>query len=169
MAKKARYIVKYRRKREGKTNYRRRLELLKSGRHRLVIRPSNKYIGLQIVKYDPDGDLIIAASHSNELKKFGWKFSMGNIPAAYLAGLLCGYRGVSKGVKDAVLDLGLYPSLSGSRIYTALNGVVDAKLNVPHDPSIFPDEARVMGEHISADVSKNFNETKKSIIDSISK
>ena len=41
MARKAAYVVPYRRKREGKTDYKGRMNLLKSETTRLVVRPSN--------------------------------------------------------------------------------------------------------------------------------
>ena len=50
MATGAKYVVQYRRKRELRTNYRKRLNLLKSGLTRLIARPSNKHLVLQLCK-----------------------------------------------------------------------------------------------------------------------
>jgi len=160
MAKGPNYIVGYRRKREGKTNYKRRLNLLKSGRSRLVVRKSSKHITAQIVDYRDEGDIIIASSHSSELKKIGWTHSSGNVPASYLTGLLCGLRGKSKGVKKAQLDIGLNPSVKGSRIYSTLKGVQDAGIDISADEIIIPPEGRIGGKHI-ADYRKNDSITKE--------
>ena len=46
MAKGKRYSVKFRRRREGKTNYKKRLAFVKSDLPRLVVRRSNKYLNL---------------------------------------------------------------------------------------------------------------------------
>ena len=44
MATGPRYAVKFRRRREGKTDYKKRLNLLKSELPRFIVRISNKYI-----------------------------------------------------------------------------------------------------------------------------
>jgi len=149
MAKGPRYAVKFKRKRQGKTNYKKRLALLKSGFPRFVVRKSNKYIYVQIIEYDPKGDKTICQAHSAELKKFGWNRSAKSLPAAYLAGLLAGKRALKKGIKKALLDSGLYTLTPNCRIYAALKGAIDAGLNIPHSPKILPDEARLKGEHIA--------------------
>lgn len=141
------YTVKLHRKLEGKTNYKRRLGLLKSRKTRLVIRKSLNNIILQFINFDVSGDKIIMSTNSHELKKYKWKFSFGNMPASYLTGYLCGIRAKSKGIKEAVLDLGL--QVPGGRLYAALKGVLDAGINIPHSKEIIPDEKRIYGLHIS--------------------
>lgn len=154
MAKNAIYTVKYRRKREGKTHYKKRLEYLKSGEDRLVIRKSNTQVILQIVRYMQDGDKIITTFQSKNLEKLGWKFSKKSLPACYLAGLQLGKLAQSKGSKSAILDLGLQTPMSGSRLYAALKGVVDSGFHVPSSSEIFPDANRLSGKHIP-DAEKN--------------
>jgi large subunit ribosomal protein L18 len=148
MARKAAYVVPYRRKREGKTDYKGRMNLLKSETTRLVVRPSNKHMTVQLVDYRKEGDLVVSMAHSKELAEFGWNYSTSNLPAAYLTGMLCGLRGAKKGVKTAILDIGLFPSIAGSKTYAALKGAIDAGLKIPADAVIFPNEKRVTGEHI---------------------
>jgi len=63
-----RRTVPYRRKREGKTNYKKRLEYLKSKQLRLVIRKTNKHMILQIVQYHPDGDKVLLGVSSKKLE-----------------------------------------------------------------------------------------------------
>ena len=142
--------VPVRRKREGKTDYRKRMALLMSGKPRLVIRASLANIHLQIVSYQPQGDVVMASADSKELAKLGYGFNRGNIPAAYLTGLLLGRKAQKKGITEAILDLGLQTHHAGSRIYAALKGVIDAGVSVPASPAIFPPKERLMGGHIES-------------------
>ena len=144
------YRVKFRRRREGKTNYYRRKRLLLSKRPRLVVRKTNTNTIVQVVNATVVGDATVASAVSAELSKHGWLAGTGNVPAAYLTGFLAGLRAKSRGVKEAVLDVGLNPPVKGSRIYAALKGAIDAGLDVPHDPEVLPDESRISGEHIVA-------------------
>ncbi|MBY8996470.1 MAG: 50S ribosomal protein L18 [Candidatus Thorarchaeota archaeon] len=144
------YRVKFRRRREGKTNYYRRRRLLLSRRPRLVVRKTNTSTIVQIVTASVVGDSTVASAISTELGDHGWTAGTGNIPAAYLTGFLVGLRAKNRGVKDAILDVGLNPPVKGSRVYAALKGAVDAGLDVPHSPEVLPDESRITGEHIVA-------------------
>jgi len=149
MAKNARYCVPYRRKREGKTNYRKRKALVISGKLRLIVRGSLKNIIVQVAEAKPKGDIILVSAHSRELyRKFGWKAPRGNLPAAYLTGLLCGLRAISQGVNEAILDIGLHSPSKGSRVFAVLKGFLDAGVKVPHSKDILPLESRIKGEHI---------------------
>ncbi len=150
MARSGRYKVKFRRRREGKTNYKKRLALLKSGKLRVVIRRTNRYIIVQFMKFKPEGDEVVAQAYSKELNKFGWIYGSKNLPAAYLTGYLAGLRAKSKGINETVLDIGRFPSTKGSKIYAALKGVLDAGIEVPHSPDILPSEERIKGEHIAS-------------------
>jgi len=145
-----RYRVPWRRRREGKTNYRRRLALIRSGKPRLVVRKTLNYIIVQVVEPAIEGDRIIAAAHSRELvKKYGWKGGTKNTSAAYLTGLLAAYRARLNGVEEAVLDIGLQDPVPGARVFAALKGALDAGLNIPHSEDILPSWERIRGEHIS--------------------
>lgn len=150
MAKNARYCVPYRRRREGKTNYQKRKALILSGKPRLVVRGSLKNIVVQIITAKPGGDEVLVSAHSRELlKKFGWRAPRGNLPTAYLTGLLCGLKAKAKGLKEAVLDIGLHSPTKGARVFAALKGVLDAGLNVPRGEEKLPDEERIRGLHIA--------------------
>ncbi len=144
------YKVKFRRRREGKTDYYRRARLLRSGLPRLVVRKTNTRVIAQVITAHPVGDRTVASAVSSELAGYGWTAGTGNLPAAYLTGLLVGLRARARGVERAILDVGLHPPVRGSKVYAALKGAVDAGLEVPHDPSVLPDEARLNGEHIVA-------------------
>lgn len=150
MATKNSYKSPHRRRAEGKTDYKKRLGLIRSEKVRLVIRKSLDNIVVQFVAYKKEGDVIKACATSEMLKKLGWKASGGNIPAAYLTGLAAGILAKKAGVKEAVLDLGLQRSTKGSRLYAALKGALDAGVSVPHDAKILPDEKRISGQHIAS-------------------
>jgi large subunit ribosomal protein L18 len=141
--------IQYRRKRQAKTNYKKRLALLKSGKNRLVIRTSLKTITMQIVEYTPDGDKVVVSATSGELKKMGWKMHKANMPSAYLTGLLLGTKAKKQKVKDAVLDLGLQIPRKGGKLYAALKGFIDAGMEMKHDAEALPSDERVAGNHIA--------------------
>lgn len=148
MARNNTYTVKFRRRRQGITDYRNRLKLLKSQKPRLVIRKSLNNILAQIITYNMKGDEVILSAHSDELKKFGWNANKGNLPSAYLVGLLIGKKAIQNNIKSAILDVGSVVSTKGSRLYSALKGAVDGGLIVPHAKEILPDESRIKGRHI---------------------
>jgi large subunit ribosomal protein L18 len=107
-----------------------------------------KNVGAQIVVAKPQGDEVLVSSHSSELKKYGWKAPTGNIPSAYLTGLICGLKAKKNGVTKAVLDIGLAAPTKGSRLFAALSGVLDAGVEVPYDEAKIVKE-RTKGEHIA--------------------
>lgn len=150
MAKGPSYNVPFRRRREGKTDYRQRKKLIISKLPRLVVRKTGRNIITQLVRATVIGDIVMVSAHSRELrKKYGWLGSLNNLPAAYLTGLLCGLRAAAKGVEKAILDIGLHTPSKGARVFAAMKGFVDAGVEVPHDESILPDESRIRGEHIA--------------------
>ena len=156
MARGSTYRVPPRRRREGKTDYQARKALVLSGTPRLVARSTVKNVVAQIIVAKPHGDEVLAAAHSKELKKYGWKAPTGNVPAAYLTGLLCGLKAKAKGVAEAVLDIGLVAPTKGAKVFAALSGVLDAGVEVPHDEEKLVKE-RTEGAHI-AEYGKSLSE-----------
>ena len=59
----------------------------------------------QIVEYHPEGDKVLVSACATELKKFGWNAHTGNIPAAYLTGVLLGVRAKKKKVTNVVQEI----------------------------------------------------------------
>ena len=150
MATGPRYRVPFRRRREGKTNYRSRRALVLSRVPRVVVRLSLKHIRIQIIEAEAIGDKVVVSTHSRELtKKYGWLSNCGNVPSAYLSGLLCGYKALANGVEKAFLDVGLHIPSKGTRIFAALKGVVDAGVEVPHSEDIIPAENIINGSQIA--------------------
>lgn len=158
------YKVPFRRRREFKTNFRYRLKLLKSGLPRAVVRKTLKHTTVQFVKYESEGDIIIASATSLELTKLGWNGSTANLPTAYLTGLLAGKRAMEKKIGNAVLDIGLNSPVRGSKIFASLRGILDAGVTIPHGDGIFPSEDRISGKHISESTSTEFGKLKSKIL-----
>jgi large subunit ribosomal protein L18 len=148
------YLKPLKRREEEKTNYSKRLALVKSGQARLVVRRALNSINVQLVVYEPEGDKVLASAKSTQLEKFGWPLHKGNTPAAYLTGMLCAKRGMKKGTKEAVLDIGLVTPVHGSVVFAALKGAIDAGLKVPVSDDAFPSKERISGKHIAEYASK---------------
>jgi len=144
-----RYRVPFRRRREGKTDYRKRLKLLKSGKPRLVVRISLNHVWAQVLRASSVGDMTLASAHSKQLEDFGWKGGTSNLASAYLVGLLCGQRAVKAGVKECVFDIGMNNPTKGAKIFAVLKGAIDAGLQIPHSGDPLPEEGRLKGQHIS--------------------
>lgn len=155
------YRVKFRRRREGRTNYYRRRRLLLSKQPRLVVRKTGTKTIVQFSEAQVTGDSTLASAASTELAPLGWKGGLGNLPAAYLTGLLAGRRARERKVSSAVLDIGLHPPIKGSKVFAALKGAIDAGLEIKHNPDVFPEEDRLTGKHI-VDTYNHFSGSKDS-------
>ncbi|XP_022758842.1 60S ribosomal protein L5-like [Durio zibethinus] len=94
-----RYQVKFKRRREGKTDYRARTRLINQDKnkyntpkYRLVARFSNKDIIAQVVHASIAGDIVLAAAYAHELPHYGLEVGLTNYAAAYCVGLLLARR-----------------------------------------------------------------------------
>merc|ERR1712125_57048 len=150
-----RFQVKYKRRREGKTDYYARKRLVTADKnkfatpkYRFVVRFTNKDIICQVISSKIKGDT--------------------NHAAAYCVGLLCARRLLkSKGLDSkfigteevtgefedcyvaneedeegcnafhALLDVGLKPTTLGSKIFGAMKGAFDGGLEIPHSNKRF--------------------------------
>ena len=164
MAKNAKFRVPFRRRREGKTDFRQRLGLLLSGKPRLVARKSLNNVIAQLMAYDEKGDVVLVSAHSRELVKMGYKGHCGNLPAVYLTGLLLGKKAVKEGAEEAILDKGLHRATKGAAIFAVLKGALDAGMDIPHGDEIIADEERLNGTHV-----KNYAESLKEDADAYKK
>jgi large subunit ribosomal protein L18 len=137
-----------RRRKEGKTDYKLRLGLLKSSEPRVVFRKTNRYVIGQIVSSEVAQDKILFGVSSKDLLSHGWpkdsEGSLKNIQACYLTGYLLGKK--SKGIKKAIFDFGLQRNIHKGRIYAFLKGVIDSGLHVAHNKDALPSNERIM-EH----------------------
>ncbi|CCW72260.1 unnamed protein product, partial [Phytomonas sp. Hart1] len=85
-----RFQVKYRRRREGKTDYHARRQMVLqdktkfgSQKYRLVVRITNKDIIAQVVQAKIVGDKVLMSAYSHELVAFGLEHGLTNYAAAY--------------------------------------------------------------------------------------
>lgn len=99
----SRYQVKYRRRREGKTDYQARRRLIlqdknkyNTPKYRLVVRFSNKNVIAQMVRAKIEGDFVYAAAYGTELTRYGIPVGHSNYAAAYAVGLLLARRTLAK-------------------------------------------------------------------------
>jgi len=98
-----RFQVKFKRRRQGVTDYYARKRLVtqeknkyNSPKYRLVVRISNKNITCQIAYARIEGDVILTAAYSHELPKYGVSVGLTNYSAAYCTGLLLARRLLKK-------------------------------------------------------------------------
>lgn len=143
------YRIPFRRRREGKTDYKARKALILSKLPRLVTRGSLKHMNVQIIQAKPVGDSVVVSAKSQELRNHGWKTTCGNLPSAYLTGLLCGKKALEKNIKKVILDVGLVQPTKEARIFASVKGIIDAGVEVPHNAGKLPSDDRVKGQHIA--------------------
>jgi len=159
-------VFRFNRRIRKQTDYKLRLRLLKSELTRAVIRRSNKNMLIQFVNYENNSDKILTSAKSVDLvKNFKLTINTGNLPSAYLTGLLAGKRLLKTGFKgEVIIDLGLQRSIYGSRLYAAVKGIVDSGVSVKVSDVVFPPEERLNGSHLSnKDANKIIEKTKKAI------
>jgi len=94
-----RYQVKFRRRREGKTDYFARKRLVvqnknkyNTPKYRLVTRFTNTDIITQVTYATIEGDKVVCAAYASELPRYGIKVGLTNYSAAYAVGLLLARR-----------------------------------------------------------------------------
>jgi large subunit ribosomal protein L18 len=163
MARGPRYKRSLRRRNDGKTDYHKRLKLLKSRKLRVTVRATNNHMRVQIIQSKLGGDKILVSAFSKELpSKFNWNANTGNIPASYLTGYLAGTRAKDKNIQEAIFDLGIF--YHRNRVLAACKGIIDSGISIPHREEFFPEELeeRIKGTHIE-DYAKNLksNEPEK--------
>jgi len=98
-----RFQVKFKRRREGRTDYFARKRLTtqdknkyNTPKYRLIVRFTNKDITCQIAYAKIEGDVIVCAAYAHELPRYGVKVGLTNYAAAYCTGLLVARRLLQK-------------------------------------------------------------------------
>merc|ERR1712136_161417 len=106
-----RYQVKYKRRRQGVTDYYARKRLVvqdknkyNTPKYRMIVRFTNKDIITQIAYARIEGDVIICAAYAHELPRYGVKVGLTNYAAAYCTGLLLARRLLNKFGLDSVYE-----------------------------------------------------------------
>ncbi|XP_044262345.1 60S ribosomal protein L5 [Tribolium madens] len=118
-----RFQVKFKRRRQGKTDYYARKRLIvqdknkyNTPKYRLIVRLSNRDITCQVAYSRIEGDKIVCAAYSHELPKYGVKVGLTNYAAAYCTGLLLARR--------------LLKQLGLDKLYTGTTEVTGDEYNV---------------------------------------
>ena len=159
--------VNKRRRRENKTDYLKRIKLLKGGNPRLVFRKTNRYILSQYITSKEAQDKIEIGVNSKELMSYGWpkqlEGSLKSIPAAYFTGFLIGKKITEKKLKNPIIDLGMNRAIHKTKIYAFIKGLIDSGVKIKHKKETFPEENRIIGKHMKKDFSKIFGEIKSKL------
>ena len=166
MAKGRNQRLRFKRRRNAETDYHRRSRMLRGGLPRAVVRVSNTQVTCQLVSYEPEGDRVLESITGKSLvdsHKWPSDASRKSVPACYLAGFAMATSAISNGHSKAILDIGLAASSHGNRAYSALKGMIDAGMEIPHSEEVLPSEERINGEHIGDGIAKAVAATKKSI------
>ncbi|KAK7860173.1 60s ribosomal protein l5 [Quercus suber] len=145
-----RFQVKFKRRREGKTDYRARVRLINQDKnkyntpkYRFVVRFTNKDITAQIISASIAGDLVLAAAYSHELPRYGLEVGLTNYAAAYCTGLLLARRVL----KTLEMDV----EYEGN-----VEGALDGGLDIPHSEKRFAGFGKGDGKHLDAEVHRKY-------------
>jgi large subunit ribosomal protein L18 len=156
-----------RRRKENKTDYLKRLKLLKSNSSRIVFRKTNKYIISQYVTSKEAQDKIELGINSKDLLKYGWpeesKTSIKSISASYLTGFLMGKNILNKKLKTPILDIGMIQNMHKTKVYGFIKGIIDSGVKIKCNEETFPSQERIEGKNMKKDFSKTFSEIKLKI------
>lgn len=138
-----------RRRKQSKTDYLKRMNLLKSEKKRIVFRKTNSYLIAQYVESDEAKDKIILGVNSKTLLDYGWqkeaKGSLKSIPAAYLMGYLIGKIIQDKKLEKPIIDFGMIRIKHKTKIFGFLKGVIDSGIEIDCKEEAFPEEERIKG------------------------
>ncbi|KAL2928829.1 60S ribosomal protein L5 [Bienertia sinuspersici] len=126
-----RYQVKFKRRRDGKTDYRARKRLINQDKnkyntpkYRLVVRFTNKDVIAQIISASIAGDIVLTSAYAHELPRYGLEVGLSNYAAAYCTGLLLARR--------VLKQLDLDQEYEGN-----VEGALDGGLDIPHSDKRF--------------------------------
>lgn len=152
---------------EAKTDYGKRLKLLKGDKPRLVFRRTNKYILAQYIVSQAAKDKVVKGISSLELTNYGWpkkmEGSLKSIPASYLTGYLIGKIIQKEKLETPIPDFGMLRMIHKTKSFAFLNGVIDSGIKIPCKKEAFPEKDRIVGKNLKEDFSKEFEKIKLSI------
>lgn len=160
----------FKRRRKGKTNYLKRMNLLKGNSPRIIFRKTNRYVVSQYVSSKNAQDKVEININSKHLEKYGWpkefSGSLKSIPSCYLTGFLIGKKILKEKKKTPLVDFGIMTPKHKTRPYAFLKGLIDAGIQIPNKPEnkkIFPGEERIKGKDLKKDFSNIFDKIKSNI------
>lgn len=157
--------IQKRRRRENKTDYLKRIKLLKSDKPRIVFRKTNRYILSQYVTSHEAQDRVVFSVNSKDLIKYGWpkdkEGSLKSLTASYMTGYLTGKEIHKRKAETPIIDFGMIKVMHKTKTFAFIKGLIDAGVKINCDKKDFPNEDRIKGEHLNAKIS--FNEIKSKI------
>ena len=152
------------RRKQSKTDYKRRLNLLKKDVPRLVFRKTNKNLIVQYILSEEAKDKVLFGFDSKILLKYGWpeefKGSLKSIPAAYFIGYLAGKKILKDKLKQPIVDVGMIRTIHKNKFYGFLKGLIDSGIKINCKQEAFPEEERIKGKNLKKDFSDKFEEIK---------
>jgi large subunit ribosomal protein L18 len=141
-----------RRRKENKTDYLKRLKLLKGEKPRIVFRKTNRFIISEYVVSKEAQDKVIIGFDSRKLNEYGWpknaQGSLKSTTASYFTGYLTGKTIIKQKLENPILDSGMNRVLHKNKIYAFLKGLIDAGIEINCKKEFFPEESRIKGEHL---------------------
>lgn len=156
-----------RRRLEQKTDYGKRLKLLKAEKPRMVFRKTNSAVIAQYVTSEEAQDTIVFGVTSKALLKHGWpenfKGSLKSIPASYLTGYLVATKIKKEGLEQPIVDFGMQRTLYKTKLFAFLKGLIDGGLEISCPEEAFPEEERLTGASMKEDFTKTFEAVKSKI------
>jgi large subunit ribosomal protein L18 len=145
---------------KNKTDYLKRLKLLKSSKPRVVFRKTNKYIVSQYIVSKAAQDEIVTEANSKKLLTLGWpeefEGSLKSIPASYLTGYLMGTLIKKEKMETPIVDFGMLRTIHKSKTFAFLNGMKDSGIEINCDKEFFPEKEKITGKNLKKDFSKFF-------------
>merc|ERR1712005_25673 len=142
-----RFQVKYKRRREGKTDYYARKRLVTQAKnkfatpkYRFVVRLTNKDIICQVVSSKIAGDICHCAAYAHELPRYGLKEKFQGeeeCTAEFEDCEIVNEDEDGPNAFHALLDVGLKPTTLGSKVFSAMEGAFDGGLEIPHSNKKF--------------------------------
>ncbi len=154
-----------RRRKENKTDYLKRLKLLKGEKPRIVFRKTNKFIISEYIVSKEAQDKVIIGFDSRKLNDYGWpknaQGSLKSITASYLTGYLIGKAIIKQNLEMPILDTGMNRAIHKNKIYAFIKGLIEAGIKINCKKEFFPEESRINGQHLKNKIP--FNEIKSKI------
>lgn len=156
-----------RRRKENKTDYHKRISLLKGGIPRVTFRKTNRYIIAEYVTSKEAQDSVVFGVTSRILLNHGWpedmQGSLKSLSAAYLTGFYLGKQIVHKKLETPIIDIGMIRNVNKGKVFAFIKGIVDSGVKAKHEEKTFPDEDRIKGKNLKRDFSVSFAKIKKDI------
>lgn len=155
------------RRKQNKTDYLKRLNLLKGKCPRVIFRKTNKYLIAQYAISREAQDSIEIEVNSKKLLMKGWpkEFagSLKSIPASYLTGYLMGILIKKEKKETPIVDFGMMRVLHKTKAYAFLKGLKESGVKIVCDEEFFPNEEKIIGKNMKKDFSKYFQEIKNKL------